>query len=50
MLVVGLVEGCLSLSEMEPLTVRSPLTLYDPGGGGGAFKAPPPSDFLLSRI
>ena len=27
MLVVGLVEGCLSLSEMEPLTVRSPLIL-----------------------
>ena len=25
------------------------LTLYDPGGGG-ALKAPPPSDFLLSRI
>ena len=27
MLVVGLVEGCLSLSEMEPLTVRSLLIL-----------------------
>ena len=28
--------------------LMSKLTLYDPGGGG--FKSPPPSDFLLSRI